>query len=168
MSDSTEVQMFRSACGFATAGALLFHHSNTIKDFSSVDAMFANASFAAELGLKCLLRIHGVPAPQVHELKKLFALLPDSERTLLVDRFQKAIKQSEFYESLKAIGHTFPDDLESALTLWNNAFVRFRYAHELGRPNTAGLSLFVNMVLARILDHRVNWTHIWQKQAVLR
>jgi hypothetical protein len=121
------------------------------------------AAFASELFFKCLFVIEtGRPAPEIHELRKLFLLLSDAARAEIEqnwNQYNLMPQRITMYEAIeRRAGRPIPRDLRWSLRAGTDAFTALRYAHEEQHSNTTFfLGDLHMMVREAILIRRPQW-----------
>ena len=132
-----------------------------------------NCAFACELYLKCLIHIEtGQLIKKLHNLKQLFAMLPDATKATIQNRFDAQLAKQPDYDNSVA-----PDDasrqmareaaekrsknLIDALRRGAEAFVEWRYLYENdGKGNPFGLFPLPPILRTVILEHKPEWANV--------
>ena len=83
------------------------HH--IFPNFEWMPVTLSNAAFSCELFLKSLLYGFGTNFKNIHGLKDLFELLPESEQTYIANNIAIENRETEFHQCLKEQNNAFPE-----------------------------------------------------------
>lgn len=149
-------QIFNKAEGFAAlcdAGQRSADNANR-SILSGV--IVTNAALALELYLKCLRSIERGEYKTGHNLRELFDDLSERTKSEIHDAHSRCEGVHNTFFLLKRRG--LPTDLNSVLEMGQDAFERFRYAHENEAKNCVwALTPLIIIVKHLILEKRPDW-----------
>ena len=147
---STIEAMYGQAVSFAHASNYLYENDLRKKPRNprGIAPFIVNASFSAEMYLKCLKTLYGEVPKETHTLTALFKQLPNK----LKDKINKKKKQLEIQHEVKS-GVLFKEHLKHI----NNAFINWRYIYEkesdyVNIPTT----IFILHVLHEVTVEHIN------------
>lgn len=151
----TPGEWFGIADQFSWTGHLIVSHANTTGHHLAFPQVVCRA-FAAEAYLKCLLALHNKAFPNDHNLRKLFARLPEED--------QVAIKEAWSMKTLPNVLRagerpppdvTVPRTFEQCLKKSAEAFTEWRY--NVRSTRYWWLGSFPDDVRNRVLVIRPRW-----------
>ena len=127
-------------------------------------AVVTNSAFASELYLKCLIQLETRQLiKDEHNLRTLFAKLPDKTKEDIEKRFNALMTEPEYdrsrmskemQEAISKRPKTFRDSLKAG----GNAFVEWRYLYEAGEAsNPFGLFNLPTVLREVILERQPEW-----------
>lgn len=160
--------IFVHADGFLRAGTAKSDPPNPY----DMTALVTNSAMASELYLKCLIHIEtGQLVKKQHNLKQLFALLPEAARLNIQQRFDSGMAKQPAYDysglpeeerkKYETIAANMPKNLIDALRKGADAFVEWRYLYEDESGNGPPFSLFglPHILRSVILERKPEWAN---------
>jgi hypothetical protein len=119
------------------------------------------SAFASETFLKCLIALETGHAPDGHNLKNLFQILPRPTQRRIEELWDEYVQsQATFWDTIdKLAPHPSPRDLLTSLSEGNKGFVELRYSYEgeTARRLRFRLGDLPRMLRRVILELRPEW-----------
>lgn len=132
--------LFANACAFWNAFCIIGNDLGRKGNLTLVGPLWVNLAFAAELYFKFLLSVNTGQIAKVHDLHKLFMLLPQDVRNDLTEQYEREISESKFYRTLSPLWQRQDLGIVKVLSSAAKTFEVWRYPGE-GIPLNAPGSL---------------------------
>ncbi|ARU60706.1 hypothetical protein CBW65_06110 [Tumebacillus avium] len=153
--------IYNTANSFLAASNALNQKLSETNDVGTYIApIITNAAFSIELYLKCIYLIENKkPAPNIHQLDKLYKGLSDESKAVIEVIYNVLIIQSGTDMAMKEKVPETNLDLDSVLKGMSSAFINWRYSFEKRFTGFAGSGPLINALKSRIKILEPGWEH---------
>lgn len=141
--------MFRNACGFWNSFCSIGNELGRTGNLTLVGPLWVNLSFSTELYLKFLLHLSTGQVVKIHDLHKLFNMLPVDQREAITHNYESVLAESEFYRTLGTIWTSRDFKLSIVLAKAAKTFQVWRYPGDGVDLNAPGTLQHVVLALQR-------------------
>jgi len=154
-------EIYNTANSFLAASNALNQKLSETNDVGTYIApIITNTAFSIELYLKCIYMIeHKKPAPNIHQLDKLYQKLSEENRIVIKMIFDMLVPQSKTDMTLKEKIPGTELNLDSVLKDMSSAFINWRYSFEKRLTSFAASGPLIDALKGRIKILEPKWKH---------